>query len=196
MASYSKTFDFDMGSLGRNLAEFDHDAERYIERAKKEAADRGEAAMKTEAPWKNRTWAARNGLWAEPFGTAHDGGIEMGHTAEYGVYLEESNNGKFQIIMPVLVRTGTAFMQSMEAMFGEMDSPGATPPVFLPTATDRRGTSQTVGTRARHAVTGAKIAIEHLGKRVIFRGAGGRFVSRKTVVFENTTKTTKKTRRR
>lgn len=196
MASYSKTFDFDMGSLGRNLAEFDHDAERYIERAKKESAIRGEAAMKSEALWKNRTWSARKGLWAEPFGTAHDGGIKMGHSVEYGVYLEESNNGKFQIIMPVLVRVGTAFMESMEAMFGLMDSPTATPPVVLPAGTSKRGTSQTIGTRARHAVTGAKIAIEHLGKRTILRGAKGRFVSRKVVVFEDTTKTTKKTRRR
>jgi hypothetical protein len=196
MASYTKSFDFDMGSLGRSLAEFDHDAERYIQRAKKEAAIRGEAAMKSEAPWRDRTTAARRGLWAEPFGDARNGGIEMGHTAEYGVYLEESNGGRFQIIMPVLVRVGTAFMQSMEAMFGLMDSPAAAPPVVLPGSTGKRGTSQSIGTRARHAVTGAKIAIEHVGKRTILRGAKGRFVSRKAVVFEDTTKTTKKTRRR
>jgi hypothetical protein len=170
MANYSRGFDFDPGTLGYNLEKFGHDVDRYIDRAKEEAADRGQIALKTEAPWQDHTGYARAGLWAEPYGTARDGGIRMGHTAEYGVYLEESNDGRFQVIMPVLLKTGRAFMRSLEAMFYQMDSPVPVAPLVLPDAGLRQGTSQDAKREA------------HKRPRIYLRDAKGRFVSAKTKV--------------
>jgi hypothetical protein len=186
MANYRKSFDFNPGSLGVNLADFDHKVDRYIDRAKEEAATRGETALKTEAPWRDRTTDARRGLFAEPYGTAQRGGIRMGHTVKYGVYLEEANNGRFQVIMPVLIRTGRALMRSMEAMFAEMDSPTPVAPVIIPGGGGRQGTSQSPERQA------------YKKPRAYFRDARGRFVSQKTKVVskvKDTTKRTKRTRR-
>lgn len=184
MASYQRGFDFNTGDLGYNLATFQHDADRYIQRAKEEAAVRGETALKLEAPWSDRTGNARRGLWAEPYGDAERGGLRMGHSAEYGVYLEESNGGKFQVIMPVLLKTARALMESMMAMFLEMDSPSAVPPVVIPAEGGRRGTSQTPERRA---------------KRIYHRDERGRFVSIKSAVrtvAKGVSSRTKRTRRR
>lgn len=186
MANYSRGFDFDPGTLGYNLEKFDHDVDRYIDRAKEEAAVRGQIALKAEAPWQDRTTQARNTLWAEPYGTARNGGIRMGHGKEYGIYLEESNQGRFQVIMPVLLKTGRALMRSMEAMFYQMDSPIPVAPIVMPDEGARQGTSQD-GKREAHK-----------RPRVYLRDAKGRFVSAKIktkAIVKGVTSRTRRTRR-
>ena len=64
-----------------------------------------EARAKKNAPWKDRTSNARNGL----FGEAEISGfwrdevlIKLAHSVEYGVFLELANDGKYAILKPTL----------------------------------------------------------------------------------------------
>lgn len=189
MVSYTRGFDFDMGSLGRNLATIDEDISRFIQSAKEESATRGESDLKAEAPWtetglKNRwgrtsTGKARDGLWAESYGDAHNGGIRMGHTAEYGIYLEDYMGKRFQVVMPVLVRTGRAFMRSLEDMFAQLHGRIAVTPIITPGG----GAPSTGVTEA------------YRRPREYFRDARGRFVSARTSAISKVKSVTKRTRR-
>lgn len=61
-----------------------------------------EAIMKQNAPWVDRTGAARSGLKAE---ASEDGGIitmALSHSVDYGYWLEVIQNGRFAIVGPTL----------------------------------------------------------------------------------------------
>lgn len=58
------------------------------------------------APWQDRTHAARGGLFGiTELTAARDGvAIYLCHTMSYGVYLELANAGKYQILLPTIER--------------------------------------------------------------------------------------------
>lgn len=58
--------------------------------------------MKVNAPWTDRTSAARNGLHA--IANSGPGYFELvlSHAVSYGIWLEVANSGKYQIILPSL----------------------------------------------------------------------------------------------
>jgi len=69
------------------------------------AAPEVEDRAKADAPWEDRTGAAREGLNA----SVNEVGDEevaliLAHTVEYGYWLEVIQNGAFAIIMPTLER--------------------------------------------------------------------------------------------
>jgi hypothetical protein len=60
------------------------------------------ANARDNAPWADRTGAAREGLEVE---VAKEGGeivITLGHTVDYGIWLELIQSGRFAIIMPTI----------------------------------------------------------------------------------------------
>jgi hypothetical protein len=62
-----------------------------------------ETHMKHNAPWTDRTTNARNGLFAVAKKLAKGVyAIILGHSVDYGIYLEEKNNGKYAIIRPTM----------------------------------------------------------------------------------------------
>jgi hypothetical protein len=144
MANFQRNFDFNPGDLGRNLATLEHKIDRAIDRVQEICVTDGESDLKTEAPWTDDSGRARAGLWADgdkrPNGTRR---ITMGHSVDYGIYLEKSNNGRFQVIMPVLLKTGRKFMRSLEHLFAELDSPVPATALLAPGGGARQGTSQT-----------------------------------------------------
>lgn len=171
MADYNRSFDFDQGSLGRNLALLPDRIQDFIDRDIDIHAAEGEKTMKTDAPWKNRTWHARNTLWADTNKTPERKTITMGHGAEYGVYLEESNSGRFQIVMPTLVATARSFMRSLEHMFAQLETHAPISPAITPGVGTRPGTSQ----NTRHRLTGEKLTPstqERVGGRFADQGKG------------------------
>jgi hypothetical protein len=139
--------------------------------------------MKIKAPWKDRTGNARRGLWAENEKSPSRLSMTLGHSVEYGVYLEESNGGKFQILMPTLVATARSFMQSLEHMFAQMETHTVVTPFISPGVGTRPGTSQGARERAFGAETrpsvsvgGIRHTVDKLG-RASLRQAG-RFISK------------------
>lgn len=68
--------------------------------------ERIESYAKFNAPWEDRTGAARDGLTAS---VDEDDGfivLELAHTVDYGVWLETIEDGTFAIIMPTLEALG------------------------------------------------------------------------------------------
>lgn len=151
MPEFSRGFNFDAGSLGRNLATLDQDVHDFLRRDLEEHAAAGEAAMKINAPWRNRTGHARATLWSEPHSSDNKFSIRMGHGAEYGVYLENSNEGRFQIIMPTLLETARSFMRSLEHMFAQMETHAPIGTAISGKGV-RQGTSQSAVDRTRPAL--------------------------------------------
>jgi hypothetical protein len=76
--------------------------------------------MKNNAPWTDRTGAARAGLH-----TTHNfepGVFELilAHSVYYGIYLEICNSGKYSIIDKTIVYIGDLLMQRIVNMFKEL----------------------------------------------------------------------------
>ena len=65
-----------------------------------------EGAARRNAPWEDRTGNARSGLFAdvERSGSGRRGSVRvvLGHTMDYGVFLELSHGGRYAIVMRTL----------------------------------------------------------------------------------------------
>lgn len=72
----------------------------------KTAEQQIEAEMRNEAPWADRTGAARAGLTATT--TQADGVVSLvlSHGVSYGFWLEVIQNGRFAILGPTIERHG------------------------------------------------------------------------------------------
>lgn len=82
----------------------------------REGADRMLEYARANAPWNDRTGAARSGLdtYVEEF---EDGivSIELYHTVEYGVWLETIQDGALAIILPTLEALGPELLREAGA---------------------------------------------------------------------------------
>jgi len=82
-------------------------------------AGRMEAYMKRNAPWTDRTGNARNGLWGAAGIEGHDVFIRIGHTVEYGKWLELARDGKYAILGPTRNRFQAQIHKSFEELWKE-----------------------------------------------------------------------------
>jgi hypothetical protein len=197
MVLYERNFTFDQGSLGRNLATMDEKVHHFIATDLNTAAARGREQMYQDRPWRDRTSKARNGLWSDT--DTHGGNYRlwMGHGVQYGIYLEKSNGGRFQVVMPTLIATAHAFMESLIEMLHQLDNPAPVLGAIEPGIGAQRGTSQGATERAQ----GVKGVTEKTVRkpRVTFRNERGQFAEYKNVKLgtghTKTTKTTAKTKK-
>ena len=80
-------------------------SEGVEDRAKSELehwADQVESYAQQNAPWDDRSGAARQGLVAEVTEEGNTLYLELAHTVDYGQWLEVIQSGRFAIIMPTL----------------------------------------------------------------------------------------------
>lgn len=68
--------------------------------------------MKYNAPWKDQTSNARNGLAARPFSDGDGHGIVLYHQVPYGIWLEVRFSGRYAIIVPAMEEWGPRVMDS------------------------------------------------------------------------------------
>jgi len=68
--------------------------------------------MKMNAPWTDRTSAARSGLICKDISQGDNFGLVLAHAVAYGIWLEIANHGRYQIILPSL-RMASAELQKM-----------------------------------------------------------------------------------
>ena len=61
-----------------------------------------EGRAKTTAPWQDRTGNARNGLFGGTDVRGNEARILLGHSMEYGIFLELARDGKHAILKPTL----------------------------------------------------------------------------------------------
>lgn len=76
------------------------------EEAMQAGAEEVENYAKSNAPWSDRSGAARAGLHAEVYQDLGEIVLELSHSVEYGIWLELIQNGRFAIIMPTLEALG------------------------------------------------------------------------------------------
>lgn len=107
--------------LRDNCAAVKPDYEKVVDAFMTLAAVQGEAAMKEKAPWRDdggnrkdrEPGEARAALFT---GTDLEGThkrIRFSHGVDYGIWLEISNHGKYQIIMPTVAASGKQLMKSL-----------------------------------------------------------------------------------
>jgi len=79
-------------------------------------ANRLRGQMKQEAPWQDRTGAARRQLLAEVEQDDDRVSLVLSHGVSYGKYLELSNGGRYAIIGPTIMKEGWAIMRGMTGL--------------------------------------------------------------------------------
>lgn len=75
-----------------------------------------EAAAKQNAPWTDQTGNARQGLTARAFKDAQAVTLMLFGTAEYQIWLEVKNEGRFAIILPTLESFYGRIMAAIERL--------------------------------------------------------------------------------
>lgn len=83
---------------------------------------RVEAAMKTGAPWTDRTSNARNGLAAFAGTTSRGHAIYLTHSVHYGIYLETRNNERYAIILPTIRAYAPKVMKTLTKILDRLDT--------------------------------------------------------------------------
>lgn len=121
--SYGRLSELSSGmvKLRDNVRAVEPDYERVVNSLMTIAAVEGEARMKERAPWKDsegnrddRTpGQARAALFTATDLAGTHKSILFSHGVDYGIWLEISNNGKDQIIMPTIAAMGKSLMKSL-----------------------------------------------------------------------------------
>jgi hypothetical protein len=102
--------------LQKGIASFGARMEAGITALMEYNADHGEATMKSNAPWTDRTSNARNGLSARSYREGQTFGIVFFHQVPYGIYLETRWSGRFAVIMPTINIMGPDVMNQAQAL--------------------------------------------------------------------------------
>ena len=107
-------------SLFEGIANFERKTgDRIGEAAKDFAADLLQYAQ-NNAPWEDRTGDARSGLYADVNLDSNDLTIELGHTVDYGIWLEIRWGGRYAIIIPTIEQMGPELYYNMRGMCAEI----------------------------------------------------------------------------
>lgn len=111
------TWQRDPAYLGRALSQFGervntHALTQHLERQ----APRIQEQMQADAPWKDRTGAARRALRATVETSGREVELALSHGVEYGKFLELSNGGRYAIIGPTVIRLGPEIMRGLKGL--------------------------------------------------------------------------------
>lgn len=76
--------------------------------------------LKQNAPWTDRTSAARTGLTATAFSAGKTHEILMAYSVYYGIWLEVANSGRYAVITPALRIVGNKVMNDMRLLLNSV----------------------------------------------------------------------------
>lgn len=108
------------GGMMHNLRTGPEKVHRAAEATAFSAAPLVENHMKTSAPWNDVTGNARNGLFARPYSEGDEVGIILGHSVDYGIWLEVRWNGKYAVIQPTIDEMGPVVMARFNRLMDRM----------------------------------------------------------------------------
>lgn len=104
------------GELRGNLENFDDHARKGLFAAANFIAPQAESYMKTNAPWTDRSSAAREGLKSQVVTGGNGVAVVLYHTVPYGVWLEVRWGGKYSVIEPTIEAMLPRFMEAVERL--------------------------------------------------------------------------------
>ena len=84
-------------------------------------APKVQASARMNAPWKDRTSNARNGLFAEPVHERLKHSIVLFHSVPYGIWLEVRWSGRYAIIVPTIQSEGPKVMRTMSTVMKRLN---------------------------------------------------------------------------
>ena len=108
---------YDDGELRRGLNKFERKVELGIRLVVDANGSKGEGYLRTQAPWTDRTGAARTGLHTVTSHGEDRHSIIFAHSVHYGIWLEVKNSGEYEVIMPVVRQTGRELMDDLNHLF-------------------------------------------------------------------------------
>jgi len=103
----------------RNLENWAYRRRAAVIALAKDWAGKLEGRAKQNAPWKDRTGNARNGLKGEVAVGANEVKIALAHSVDYGVFLELANDGKHAILKPTLDAAAPEIYRTYERLWKE-----------------------------------------------------------------------------
>lgn len=108
---------FDSHELKMNVRQYKEDVDKAIEFLVNFHATEAARNMKMNAPWTDRTSAARNGLFTAVTkrGEGHYT-IILSHSVHYGIWLEVKFSGRDAIVAPTVISQGQALMKDLKEM--------------------------------------------------------------------------------
>ena len=83
-------------------------------------APQATAWMRSNAPWRDQTGNARNGLFSQPFSNKPNYGIILAHRVPYGIWLEVRWSGRYAVIGPAVQTQGPEVMRSCSLLFARV----------------------------------------------------------------------------
>lgn len=113
MAGSQKGFSWTADALVKNLDLLPSRMERVVIAAIEYHATRGEAALRKNARWTDRTANARNGLFTATSHTQTKHTITFYHSVPYGIWLEVRWAGRYAVIMPTVRAEGDLVMKTL-----------------------------------------------------------------------------------
>jgi hypothetical protein len=120
----SRGFSFDAGSLIANVDGLDRRVDAAIGAVMERSADAAVAHMKVNAPWTDRTGNARSGLGSIVFKQAGRWVMNLFGRANYQIWLEVKNGGKYAIITPTIIQWGPRTMAMMTGLIERLRAAG------------------------------------------------------------------------
>lgn len=115
------SLEIDMTPLLNGAAKLDDRLDIGVAGVVKRQAQIATGWMKSNAPWTDRTGAARNGLRAETEHirrTSHS--IILMHSVPYGIWLEVRFGGRYAVIVPALVDQGPKLMRTLNKLLSRL----------------------------------------------------------------------------
>lgn len=111
---------YDDKRLRRNARNFNRNVRRNLSAITDRRAAITTTDLKMQAPWTDRTGAARSGLVAIPIHGRTYEEIYMAYSVTYGIWLEVANDRKYAIITPMMRIAGEALLADMRYMLSQM----------------------------------------------------------------------------
>lgn len=112
----SVTFTMDDYVLRRNIRELKPKIQREVKAVVQRQGTQGIAALKQNAPWTDRTGAARSGLHTIVMLGGDQHVIIYSHTVHYGIWLEVKFNARDATIMPTIKIEGPDLMKKLDGL--------------------------------------------------------------------------------
>ena len=113
-------FDYDDIKLRKEFLDFPEKVDRAIKATMDYTGIESTGRMKQNAPWTDRTTAARNGLHTVNNFASPRYELILSHTVPYGIWLEIANSGRYQIIMPTVRSQGHILMERLRGLFKKL----------------------------------------------------------------------------
>jgi hypothetical protein len=120
----SRSLSIDAGNLIRNVERLEPRVDAAIGAVVERQGDLAVAHMKSNAPWTDRTGVARSSLGSVTFKRGGRWVLNLFGRANYQIWLEVKNGGKYAIITPTIVDWGPRVMRSMTGLIERLRARG------------------------------------------------------------------------